>query len=144
MQHINRYICPMKYDYSECIGSRLRKISRMVDSHFRQHLVDFDITENQMTILFAMSKMKKVEQGRIGKYLYLEKSTVSRNIKLLEKRGFVSRSSDYRPTVELTDEGYKMVETLTPVWLGIMDELVGVLGSSGLDGLRNLETKMRT
>lgn len=132
----------MKYDYSQCVGSRLRKISRMVDNQFRMHLGAFDITENQMTILFAMSKMKKVEQGRIGKYLFLEKSTVSRNIKLLEKRGLVERSADYRPMIELTKEGCEMVDTLTPIWEGIMDNLTHQLGDAGLDGLKTIEHKL--
>ncbi len=144
MLHIECYICHMKYSYSECIGSRLRKISRIVDSHFRKYLLDFDITENQLTILFAISKMGPVEQGKLGKYLSLEKSTASRNIKLLEKRGLVARSDDYRPTVELTEKGNLTVEQLTPIWLEIMDNLTDMLGKSGLNGLEKLEGKIKS
>ena len=81
----------MKYELNNCIGLRLRRLSRIVDGYYRKNLIDYEITENQLTILFLLSETKKVEQGRIGKVLKLERSTVSRNIKLLEKKGLIRR-----------------------------------------------------
>ena len=132
----------MKFDYQDCIGARMRQLSRKVDSYFRVHLKEFDITENQMTILFALKKMGLVEQGSIGIQLSLERSTVSRNIKLLKKKNFISKSSNYRPEVELTDEGIELVAKLTPIWESIMEELYGKLKSSGFDSLQVLESKI--
>ena len=133
----------MKYEFQECIGSRIRQLSRIVDGYFRSHLKTFGITENQMTILFALRKMGTVEQGLIGQYLSLERSTVSRNIKLLEKRMLVVKSSQYRPDITLTSEGISMVDQLVPIWESIMDELFEKLGASGIDGLKKVEDKIK-
>ena len=132
----------MKYNLQHCIGSRLRRLSRITDAHFRSLLADFDITENQMTILFALSEMGKVEQGRIGLVLALERSTVSRNVKLLEKQKYVVRTADYRPEIELSQAGKELVQTLIPLWEKTMDELVLMLGKDGLAHLEVLEKRI--
>lgn len=132
----------MKYDLQLCIGSRLRRLSRIADAHFRSRLSDFNITENQMTILFVMSKMGKVEQGKIGQALVLERSTVSRNIKLLEKQNYIKKTSTYRPEIELSRAGNKLVHTLIPLWEETMDELIDKLGENGLEHLTALENSL--
>lgn len=132
----------MKYDIPQCIGARLRRLSRIADAYYRKCLVDFNITENQMTILFVLSKMGKIEQGKIGEILFLERSTVSRNIKLLEKQKLVSRTIDYRPEIELTTEGKELVKVLLPKWEEVMDELAGKIGQAGFDDIKDLENKL--
>ena len=132
----------MKYDFQLCIGSRLRRLSRIADGHFRSKLSEFDITENQMTILFVLSKMGKVEQGKIGQALVLERSTVSRNIKLLEKQNYIKRTSAYRPEIELSKKGNELVQNLIPLWEETMDELISKLGENGLTHLTVLENSL--
>ena len=132
----------MKYDLEHCIGNRLRALSRIVDKQYRLKLKAFDITESQLSILFALRKMGKVEQGKIGETLVLERSTVSRNVKLLEKREIITRTSDYRPEIELTTKGDELVNTLIPIWKNLMDDLMTKLGLEGLSPLETLENKL--
>ena len=132
----------MKYQLAHCIGSRLRRLSRIADGHIRSALGDHQITENQMTILFSLHELGRVEQGKVGEVLCLERSTVSRNIKLLEKQGLVERSAEYRPEVALTDKGHNLVQLLIPQWEKAMDALVAMLKEEGMQSLTNLETRM--
>ncbi|NOR27280.1 MAG: MarR family transcriptional regulator [Lutibacter sp.] len=117
-------------------------MSRIVDKEFRATLKDFNITESQLSILFALSSSGKVEQGKIGEILVLERSTVSRNIKLLEKRGIVIKTSDYRPEIELTTKGRELVTIITPYWENIMDNLMAKLGNDGIQLIDSLEEKL--
>ena len=133
----------MKYDLQLCIGSRLRRLSRIADGYFRSQLSEFNITENQMTILFVLSKMGKVEQGQIGQALVLERSTVSRNVKLLEKQNYITRTSAYRPQIELSKSGKELVQNLIPLWEQTMDNLMNKLGENGLTHLGQLEKRLR-
>ena len=132
----------MKYELNNCIGLRLRRLSRIVDGYYRKNLIDYEITENQLTILFLLSEMKKVEQGRIGKVLKLERSTVSRNIKLLEKKGLIRRSPEYKPEIELTTKGKNIAIELIPRWEKTMDELIAKLGDNGMQIIKKLELKL--
>jgi len=132
----------MKYELRDCIGASFRRLSRITDRYYRKHLSGFDITESQLSILFVLSKMGKVEQGKIGKKLELERSTVSRNIRLLESKGLVIRTSDYRPDISLTGKGMSLVDELIPVWEKAMDDLTGILGDEGLNQLSDLKRKL--
>lgn len=132
----------MKYDVQNCIGNRLRCLSRIVDSEFRIMLKNFGITESQLSILFALSKLGRTEQGKIGETLFLERSTVSRNVKLLENKAILSRTDAYRPEIELTNEGELLLQQILPVWESLMDNLCDKLGEDGLQGLKNLEEKL--
>lgn len=127
----------------QCIGARVRRLSRIVDGYYRKCLAGYDITENQMTILFVLNTMGKVEQGKIGEVLVLERSTVSRNVKLLEKQKLLSRTAAYRPEIALTEEGQDLVNTLIPHWEKVMDELYEKLESEGLLALYKMEEKLR-
>ena len=52
----------MKYEIQECIGARLRGLSRQVDSVYRKYLEGTNITENQLSIMFALYKTGEIEQ----------------------------------------------------------------------------------
>lgn len=132
----------MKYELEQCVGSRIRRLSRIADGHIRSFLGDHKITENQMTILFTLHELGKVEQGKVGEVLCLERSTVSRNIKLLEKQSLILRTSEYRPEVELTEEGLELVKILIPQWEKAMDILVEQIQGDGMKSLKMLENRM--
>ena len=133
----------MTYKVEHCIGNRLRCLSRIVDKDFRSSLKAFNITENQLSILFALTKLGQVDQGKIGEALVLERSTVSRNIKVLERRDLITKSSDYRPTIELTQKGHNLVRTLIPIWESLMDSFMDKLGNEGLEHIKSLEQKLK-
>ncbi len=126
-----------------CVGARLRRLSRIADSYYRKCLVEFDITENQMTVLFVLRVSGKIAQGKIGDRLALNRSTVSRAIRLLEKKNLIKRTAVYRPEVTLTKTGGVLVEKLIPIWEGVMDELATTLDDDGMKMIEKLEKKLR-
>jgi len=132
----------MKHEFQNCIGANIRSLSRVVDKYYRSCLATFDITENQMTILFTLNKMGEIEQGKIGNTLALEKSTVSRNIKLLEKKGLIDRTTAYRPEIKLSKKGQKLVIELIPGWEKVMDELTDKIGAESISLIQELEKKL--
>ena len=132
----------MKYETHQCIASRLRRLSRIADSYLRKELAAFKITENQMNILILLNRLGKIEQGIIGKKLVLERSTVSRGVKLLEKRKYIKRTAEYRPEIELTSTGVAMVQKFMPFWGKFMDELYDKIGTTGMKHLEELENKL--
>lgn len=95
-----------------------------------------------MTILFILSQLGKVEQGKIGEALVLERSTISRNIRLLAKKGLVKRTAEYRPEIELTKKGKTLVVEVIPHWEMIMDELIVKLDNNELKLIEELERKI--
>lgn len=132
----------MKYKLGHCIGLRLRRLSRVVDGYMRNCIAEFGITENQMTILFLLTELGKVEQGKIGEILVLQRSTVSRNINLLEKQNLVLKTTDYRPEVALSRKGKQLVNTLIPLWENAMDALIQIIKTDGMTNIKKLEDRL--
>jgi DNA-binding MarR family transcriptional regulator len=132
----------MKYQFHQCLGARFRRISRIIDTEYRTCIQDFGITENQMNILFVLQTSGEISQGQIGDFLVLERSTISRNINVLEKQALVMRTSDYQPKVELTKKGKTLVKELVPVWEKVMDNLIEIIGLENFENLKKLEKKL--
>ncbi len=132
----------MKYKLNECIGARFRRITRTIDNVYRVNLSDTPVTEQQMTILFYLKMRGSCEQGLIGRDLVLERSTVSRNVKALVVMGFIIKSDDYRPTLNLSANGVQMVEKLIPIWEKIMDQLIMEIGDENLALIQGIESKL--
>lgn len=133
----------MKYEVQDCIATKLRRMSRRVDAYYRTCLKKFEITENQLTILFTLSKTNEIEQGKLGSHLGIEKSSMSRSIRLLESKQLIERSQDYRPTVKLTKLGIEEVNKMLPEWESIMDSIFDKIGENGMESLRYLERKLK-
>lgn len=136
------YICIVKYKLEHCVGNKLRRLSRIVDGHYRSSLKGFDITENQMTLLFVLHSVGKVDQGFLGKKLVLERSSISRNINVLFRNGYVAKNSEYRPQVFLTQKGKDLVQQLIPLWEEVMDNIVFEIGEEGVNMINKLEKKL--
>ena len=131
----------MKYDFSDCIGSRMRKLSRNIDAVYHARLIQFGVTENQLTILFSLFSKNKIEQGKLGQLLDLERSTISRNIRLMEKEGWVVKSKDYRPIITMTKKGKTLVNAIIPTWEKLMDDMLLKFEAKGEQMLREIEEK---
>ncbi|NAY91735.1 MarR family transcriptional regulator [Muricauda sp. JGD-17] len=132
----------VKYQLHQCLGFRVRKLSRIIDNVYRSKLKAFGISENQLTILFALHQNGLLEQGKLGEMLGLERSSISRSIRLMVKNDWVKRSSDYRPLLELTKTGQEFVKVLIPVWEEAMDQLTEQFSNQGVEWLSKLEQKM--
>ena len=132
----------MKYNFADCIGLRLRRLSSVADGYLRKCISESGVTENQMTILFVLNGSGKLEQGKIGEFLNLERSTISRNIKLLHQKNLVIKTANYRPEIELSKEGEQLVIKLIPLWEKAMDALMDIIEAEGLKSLESLEKRM--
>ncbi len=132
----------MDFQYNQCIAARLRKLTRVVDNILRSDLKGFGITENQITILFVLSKKGKMEQGKLGKHLGLERSSISRNIQILLDKGYIIKSKAFRPEIELTRKGFDNVSKFTPIWNEFMNKWYDIIGEDGMEYLNKLEQKI--
>jgi len=132
----------MNFELKQCVGSRIRRLSRQTDNCFRECLTDFDISENQMTLLFAVHSLGKVEQGLLGKELVIHKSSMSRNTALLLKKGYIIKSSGYRSQIELSKKGVQIVLKLIPLWKETMNTIYDKLGEEGMKMLEEIENRL--
>ncbi|WP_420603567.1 MarR family winged helix-turn-helix transcriptional regulator [Flagellimonas sp.] len=125
---------------STCISGNIRKSNRIIANIFRKHLKPFDITDSQLSILFVVTKGSSITQKRISELLYLEKSTVNRNLTRLIDKNYISTNSD--SFLFTTESGQAFLESIIPHWNNAMTEVRGILGTNGENAINLILSKL--
>jgi DNA-binding MarR family transcriptional regulator len=123
----------------DCISGKIKRSNRIIDEIFRKYIAPFGITNSQLSIMFVASKNELFTQNFISEKLFLEKSTVSRNIKLLLKKDYLKKE---QKNIEITLKGKKLIERIIPEWKKAMKEAKQKLTLEGEDALNLLTNKL--
>jgi len=114
----------------ECVARRLRQVNRTITRLYDEALRPYGLTVNQLNILAVIISEKRIQPGRLGQSLGMEKSTVSRTIDRMEKKGWlkITQGKDSRTQVlSVTQKGRQLLLTVTPIWDNLQ---AGVLNNS--------------
>ena len=127
-------------DPKQCVSGRIMRCSRIVSSIFRKHLKPFHITNSQLSMLFMITKLQETKQQELANNLYMDKSTVNRNLKRLFEKDYIEKDSGI---IRTTESGKERLETIIPEWEKAMKEIKGILKKEGMESLDTL-TKILT
>ena len=104
---------------NHCLSFCVRKASRVMTSHYDELLSDLGLKSTQVSILVTLAHTGPVGMSLLADRLSLEQSTLSRNLKPLDKGGYINS----RPAKEgrgkevfLTELGLRVVEKAMPQW----------------------------
>jgi len=129
----------------KCIAMRIRLLNRVVTKVYDDYLRPYGLRTAQMNILVAVSFMKSATPSEIERRLYLEKSTVSRNVDRMRQRGwleFVPGKDGRSHQLQLTPQGGKLLsKTITP-WKQAQQKAEALLGKEGVTSLSRIETAL--
>ncbi|KAB7760691.1 MarR family winged helix-turn-helix transcriptional regulator [Mycolicibacterium mucogenicum] len=130
---------------SNCLAVRVRLLGRAVTSLYDRALEEHGVSIAQINLMASLGKMGPCSPARIGEVLQLERSTVSRNLSLLMKHGWVdavSANAKGVREVALTAAGRQKIETVMPAWRQAQQEAAELLGSGGVEAVRTLATNV--
>ncbi|MET9049478.1 MarR family transcriptional regulator [Streptomyces sp. NPDC004362] len=116
----------------DCLAVRIRLIGRAVTSLYDGALERHGVTIAQVNLLTALGKVGPCPPARLGEVLQLERSTVSRNLRLLLNQGWVEPSaSDAKGMreVTLTEAGRTKIESVMPEWRQAQQQAAQLLGA---------------
>jgi DNA-binding MarR family transcriptional regulator len=123
-------------DHCLCLHAQraARALSRRFDEAFRP----FGITSGQFSLLNGLNRPEPATIGAVASLLAMDRSTVTANLKPLERAGLVTVSTDPRDRrgrrAELTDAGRAALTKATPVWVAEHARVEGEIGDG--DALR--------
>jgi DNA-binding MarR family transcriptional regulator len=127
----------------ECIAMRVRLLNRVVTKLYDDCLRPSGLRTAQMNILVAVSLMKSASPSEIEHRLYLDKSTVSRNVGRMRRRGWleVVPGKDGRSHhLQVTAQGAKLLRKVTGAWQQAQEQAGSLLGKEGIVALSRIET----
>jgi len=126
----------------ECLCLASRRAARRITRTFDRELRPYGLRTTQFTILVMLSLRGATSIGDLAESLGAERTTLTRNLALIEKAGWVKiepGEDDARSRiVTVTDQGRVAVEKAFPGWRKVQDATAGAIGSDGAAALRRL------
>ncbi len=123
----------------ECVCGSLRKAARAVTQVYDEVLRPTGLRVTQFGILGTTMAMEPVTVTRLAAAIVTDRTTLTRNLKLLEKQGLirVNSGNDRREReVTLTAGGREAVIKAYPLWQKAQRHLVKQLGEERWKALR--------
>ena len=109
----------MDDDFTQCLVLNTRMAARAVTRRYDKALRPFGITAAQFSILTSMVARPERSVTDMAKSIAIDRTTLSRNLDLLVRKGLVSGHEADKGNgrlVALTNEGNDLVQKLLPQW----------------------------
>ena len=129
----------------ECIAVRVRLINRVVTSVYDEALRPFGLRASQANLLAAVALMDEARPAEVSRALRIEKSTLSRDVELLKRNGWVESdppAGGRNQTIRLTPAGRGLLGRIRPPWEGAQAEARRLIGADGEAALRLLASRL--
>jgi DNA-binding MarR family transcriptional regulator len=123
---------------TSCACFNLRRAARLISQKFDQAFRGAGITANQFSILMASYSQEGILLTKMAKILGMERTTLSRNLSLLESKKMVSIATggDKRERrIAITKEGISSLERALPLWQKAQKEVLEKVGPVEWEGL---------
>jgi DNA-binding MarR family transcriptional regulator len=129
----------------ECLGLRLRMVHRAVGAIYDDALRPHHLRAGQMTLLICVAYVGTIKPSRLSRLLHMEKSTLSRDVAVLQRQGWIEVESDLQgpgQSLRLSPDGEKLLETAFPAWERAQHQAAELLGETGVNVMHETAQKL--
>jgi DNA-binding MarR family transcriptional regulator len=129
-----------------CYCSQLRAATRRLGAAYDAALAPLGVNIAQYSLMSLIQRHQPVSLTELGRMAELDRSTVGRNVRVLERMGLAKPGRgeiDQREAVvSLTKRGVQVLAEATPIWESCQSDLASRLGSTGVDALHEVVRKV--
>ena len=133
-----------------CLSASLRRTERLVTRHYDAYLADAGVTAVQLPMLATIAAAAEPTFRLLTEQLDVDRSTLSRNLALLERLGYVSIGAPSGPKpgpIGLTAKGREALRRAHARWKVAHAELMSMLDEetveTGMGFLKKLRQETR-
>jgi DNA-binding MarR family transcriptional regulator len=126
---------------SICYCAALRTATRKTTTIYDEVLAPTGVNLAQFSLLRKIQRAAPVSLSELGRIAELDRSTVGRNVKVLQRMGLtrVTPGEDQREaTVTLDEKGLAVLREGAPLWDEAQRRIETKLGDGGAERLRSL------
>ena len=130
---------------SICYCASLRAAARKTSAFYDAALAPFGINVAQFALLRRIERAGTVSLTELGRLAELDRSTVGRNVKVLERLGLIrlEAAEDHREAaVTLAPAGVEALVRAAPKWEEAQRYVEAALGADGAHALRTLANRL--
>ncbi len=136
---------PLPFDVTHevrdtCLCLHLQRAARVVARRFDEALRPLDLTNGQFSLLMSLNRPEPARMSDVAALLALDRTTLTANLKPLERRGLVKVAVDAADKrgrrLTLTPAGRVLLAAAVPVWKRTHAAIDRLLPGSDPDRLR--------
>lgn len=134
----------MYTELKDSIGFKISQTANILNNNFNQKLQEYDIAIEQRATLEIIKYEKNVNQTMIAQILAKDKTTISRTLKALEKKGYIVKNQFDKRTnhIELTALGEEVLKKSSQTVQDFRGKFIKNLSSEEIKQLRNILDKV--
>lgn len=102
-----------------CAMAATRKAARLLTQLYDSHLQEYGVEASQFALLMTIAAVEDRSQSAVATAMGMDKTTLSRNVKLLERQGWVhivAGRDARRRELEVSAEGRVLLQRARPAW----------------------------
>lgn len=123
-----------------CVCMHVQRAARAVARRFDEALRPLDLTNGQFSLLMSLNRPEPASIGAVASLLAMDRTTLTANLKPLERRGLVEVAVDPEDKrsrrLALTAQGRRLLVKALPIWKKTHAEIDRLMGDSDMDRLR--------
>lgn len=123
-----------------CLCLHLRRAARAVARRFDAALRPLGLTSGQFSLLMSLNRRQAASIGDVAALLAMDRTTLTANLKPLERRGLVQVTVDDADRrsrrLRLTPAGRALLLSAVPVWKRTLMAIESCIAGSSPDRLR--------
>jgi DNA-binding MarR family transcriptional regulator len=123
-----------------CASLNFRRTSRMVTRMYDIAMQESGVRSTQFALLVGIAKLQPVTMGALAQVLMLDRSTLTRSLRLLEKERLIEiskRAAMRQRFLKLTPSGEKALQRSLPLWRAAHARFVEAVGADYWLKLKN-------
>jgi DNA-binding MarR family transcriptional regulator len=124
-----------------CLCMHVRRAARAIARRYDEALRPVGLTNGQFSLLMSLNRPAPPVMGEVASLLALDRTTLTANLKPLERRGLLEVLPDGKDKrsrrLALTDEGRKVLASAMPIWHAAQEANEALAADLGAEKLRS-------
>jgi DNA-binding MarR family transcriptional regulator len=131
---------------AECIAVRLRSLNRAITAIYDDALRPHGLRVGQLNLLVAVARMGTARAGDLCRVLRMDKSTLSRDVEIMRRNGWVEVEEDTGRTrpLRIAPAGRDLLERILPAWRQAQQRARTLLGPEGTTAVLQMARRLHT
>ena len=128
---------------STCYCTNLRRSANIISDFYDASLKGAGLTIAQYYLLINLSRLGSANITHWAEHVGLDRSTMVRNIKLLQTRDLVKITEGHGKVFILSSEGKRVLELTIPLWQRAQERIEDILGKDDIEAVFRISEKFQ-
>ena len=128
---------------SICYCTNLRRSANAIPTFYDAQIKETGITISQYYLLINLSRLGNANISHWAEYVGLDRSTMIRNIKILQANELIVQTEGNGKTFMLSEKGNEVIIKAQPVWQELQEKIEAFLGKEDAEAILRIGNKLQ-